>query len=434
MEWWLTLVMILSVLIVLVLIGVPVGVSIGLSSFIFLVGISGFDLALSIIYTEFFDFWTSWVILPIPLFVFMGEFLFAGGHAENIFDMAAKWLRRLPGGLAVATTGACALFGTMTGSSLGATATFSLLAVPEMLKKGYSPRLCTGAVCAAGGLAHLIPPSILAVVYCSLLDLSIGQMFMAGVVPGILLALGYAIIAMVWAVVRPSAAPIEDPVSWKERFFVLRKVWGPIVIVLAVLGTIYFGVATVTEAAAMGAAAALFMSIASKRLTWKLFVHTILETVKVSTFIVFIAVAGKMLSWVLTYYQIPQNIVNILLKAELNRYTIIIVMMLVYLGMGMFIDAIGMIVVTMPILFPILLALDFSPIWFGVLLFINIEMALVTPPLGFNIYIVRGNSPQIPLKDIFLGAFTFCIADISMIGLVMIFPQLALWLPDAMFH
>ncbi|UCH23620.1 MAG: TRAP transporter large permease subunit [Deltaproteobacteria bacterium] len=434
MEWWLVGILLLSLVLVFVFIGVPVAVSLGLASVTFLVLITGLNGALTVLHTELYDFWTSWGLLPIPLFILMGELLFVGGQAEDIFDMASKWLSRLPGGLAVTTSGAAAIFSTMTGSSLGTTATFSLLAVPQMLRKGYSPRLACGSVCAAGGLAHLIPPSIIMVVYCTLLDLSIGEMFMAGVGPGIVLASGYILVAVIWALRYPESAPTEEKVSWLERILVLRKAWSPLVIIMAVMGTIYTGIATVTEAAALGAFTAFLIALFSGKLTWKAFVHVVAETVKLNCFILFIAVAGKLLSWVLTYYLIPQSLVKILISADLDRYMIIVMMMITYIFMGMFIDAIGIIVISMPIMYPILIALGFSPIWFGILLFINIEMALITPPLGLNLYIVQGVASEIPLKDIMLGAFVFAIADMSILALVIIFPEIALWLPNLIYN
>lgn len=420
--------------IILTLIGVPIAVALGLISFTFLVMNSGFGTATTTVYSEFFYFWTNWVMLAIPLFVFMGEALFVGGQAADIFDLSSKWLGWLPGGLAVTTTGACALFGTMTGTSIGATATFSLIAVPEMLKKGYSPRLATGAVCASGGLAHLIPPSLMMVVYCALINESIGEMFMAGIIPGLVLASCYAIVSIVWTLRHPDSAPRESTVSWKERIIVLRKAWGPLVIVMSVLGTIYTGIATVTEAAGLGAFTAFMLALFSKKLTWKVFTHLVQETLRVSCFIMFIAVAGKLLSWVMIYYLIPQKVVGILVAANLNRYMLVIMMMLFYLVLGMFIDGIGMIVISMPILYPLLIAMGFSPIWFGILLFINMEMALITPPLGFNLYIVQGAAKQVDLRDIMKGAFTFAIADIFVLALVLVFPQTALWLPSKMFR
>lgn len=429
MEWWLIGILIVILVLLFVIIGVPIAAALGLTSFIFLVNIIGFDGAITILHTELYDFWTHWGLLAIPIFIFMGELLFAGGQADDIFDLASKWLSSIPGGLAVATCGAAAIFSTMTGSSLGTTATFSVLAVPQMRNLGYSSRIACGSVCAAGGLAHLIPPSIIMVVYCSLLDLSIGDMFLAGVIPGILLTIAYILVAIIWSFKFPQSVPKECNVGWIERFYVLRKAWSPVVIIMAVMGTIYTGIATVTESAALGAFAAFIMALLSGKLKWETFKHVLTDSAKLTCFIMLIAVAGKLLSWVLTYYLIPQNLVTILLDADLNKHVIIIIMMIIFIIMGLFIDAIGIIVISMPIMYPIITALGFSPIWFGILLFITIEMALITPPLGLNLYIIQGVVPDIPLKEIMLGAFVFAIADIFVLILLIIFPFIALWLP-----
>lgn len=434
MEWWVLGLLMVSVLLIFVLSGVPIAASIGMVSFIFLTINFGLDQSLTMIHTQFFNFWTNWTLLAIPLFVFMGNFLFAGGQAEDIFNAAGTWLRRLPGGLVIATIGAGAIFASMTGSSLGSCATFSVVALPQMLKKGYRPSLATGAVTASGGLAHLIPPSTLAVVYCSLLDLSIGQMLIAGVIPGFLLAGLFAVVAMIWVLIIPASAPREDPCSWKERFHSLRKIWSAVVIIISLMGTIYFGIATVTEAAAIGAFASFLIAATSKRVSIDSLKHALLETVKATSFIMFIAVGGKMLSFTLTYMGIPQKLVEILFRESLDRYLIIIGMQLIYVVLGMFIDAIGMIVITMPIYFPILLALDFSPIWFGIMLLINVEIGLVTPPFALNVYIVKGARPEIPLTEIFKGSLIFIVAAVFMIALLMVFPDIALWLPNKMYR
>jgi len=258
-------------------------------------------------------------------------------------------------------------------------------------------------------------------------------MFLAGVVPGVLLTLGFIVIAVIWAHRHPESAPREETVTWKERFFSLRKAWSALLIVMMVMGTIYSGIATVTEAAGLGAFTAFCMALFTGKMTWKSFTHVVTESIKLNCFILFIAVAGKLLSWVMTYYLIPQNLVKILISANLNRYMIIVMMMIIYIFMGMFIDAIGIIVISMPIMFPILTALGFSPIWFGILLFINIKMALITPPLGLNLYIVQGAAPDIPLNEIMLGAFTFAIADVVILAITLAFPQIALWLPNLIY-
>jgi tripartite ATP-independent transporter DctM subunit len=248
------------------------------------------------------------------------------------------------------------------------------------------------------------------------------------------MAICFAIVAMVWALRYPASAPREDPASWKERIYCLKKVWSALVIIISMMGTIYFGIATVTEAAALGAAAAFIMALLSKRLTRQVFTKTIFDTVKTAAFIMFIAVGGKMLGFTLTYFGIPQKVSDIILESHLNRYMIIIMMMLFYIVLGMFIDAIGMIVITMPIYFPILLALGFDPIWFGIMLLINIEIGLVSPPFALNVYIVKGACPELPLKEIFSGSLVFISAAVFMIALIMIYPEIALWLPRQMYH
>ncbi len=432
MEWGTSAAILIGGLLFMVLIGVPVAVSLGLISFTFLIFAAGFDKSLTIVSTEFFKFWTTWTLLPIPLFVLMGEFLFAGGQASDIFDMASKWLKRLPGGLALATIGAGALFATMTGSSLGSCATFSVLAIPEMLKRGYSKRLACGSVSAAGGLAHLIPPSVMAVVYAGLLDLSLGRQLMAGFIPGFMVAASYILVCVIWAKSRPGAAPAEASVTWKDRLLSLKAVGAVVVIVAAVLVSIYVGVATVTEAAGLGAFAAILLALASRKPTWPVFKHTMLASLKTSAFIMFIAVAGKMLSWVMNYYLIPQNLLNWLLSYNLSGMAIITAVMVLLFFLGMIMDGISIMLITVPVVLPILDHFGYSPIWFAVLFVVNMELGSITPPVGFHLYVVNNLEPRISIAQTLRGTIPFLVADVVCMALVMAFPQLALWLPDRM--
>lgn len=432
MEWYVVALATVGALLLLMLIGAPIAVGMGLTSIALLLMSVGMGGSLSAISSEFYHFWTSYTLLAIPLFILMGEFIFMGGLGESLFEMASKWLSRLPGGLAMVTVGACAVFATLTGSSFGATATMGLIAIPQMLKRGYSRRLACGSVAAAGGLAHLIPPSVGMCIYCAVTDQSIGRMFMAAIIPGFLLAAAFGITCLVWALVNPGAAPREPPVSWRERLFVLRKVWAPIIIVLAVLGTIYTGIATATEAAALGAGAAMLLAIFSGKLGRQGFVKALFATAKTTGFIMFIAVAGKLLGYVMALYLIPQNLVRLATETQLPPLVIIVFMQVLYIIMGCFIDFVGQMVITMPVILPILEAFGFSPIWFGVMVFINFEMGLITPPFAIGLYIVKDVAKEVPLSEIFKGALVFCIADIALIALVLFFPQLALWLPSKM--
>jgi C4-dicarboxylate transporter DctM subunit len=436
MEWYSIFLILIAGLFLLLLSGLPIAASLGMISFVVLVASVGVKIGFEVIATEVMTLWGSYGLIAIPLFVFMGIFLFAGGIAHQIFDMASKWLRRLPGGLAVVTTGACALFATCSGASIGAVATIGLISVPEMLKRGYNKRLAVGSVAAAGGLAHLIPPSILLILYSGIIEESAGRCLMAGFFPGLVLAVNYTLLIMIWAYIdRKKGVRIQEPsATWKERILALGNVKWPLTIVIVVLGSIYLGIATVTEAAALGAVAALVIAIQSKKVKRKDFADALLDTVNVSGYIMFIALGGKILSWVLTYYNIPQGVVNIITDLNMNRWLVLITIQIMYIGLGMFVDPVGMVVITVPILHPIMLDLGFDPIWFGVLLMINIEMALVTPPVGMAIYMLKGVVPkEIELTDIFSGAAIFVIADAFTLFLMMLFPEISLWLPRLMF-
>ena len=433
MEWYVVAILMIGILIFLSLMGIPLAICLGLTGLGFLAANIGLERATIGLNTQLIHMWTSYTILAVPLFIFMAEFLFAGGMTADIFDMASKWFRRMPGGLSLVTIFACAIFAAMSGSTLGAIATFGLLAVPQMLKRGYDKRLATGSVAAAGSLAHLIPPSIMAILYAMIVETSPGQQLMAGLFPGVILAAGFASVAIIWVRVNPSIAPQEPGVSWKERLLVLKKVGAPIIIIIAVLGGIYTGIATVTESAAIGALASFILAISSRQLTRKVFFETLLRAVRTASFVMFIAVGGKFFGWVLNYYTIPQHIVDVLVATEWNRWIIMIMVQVLFIVMGMFIDPVGIMFTTIPILHPIMVAFGFDPVWFGVLFLINMEIAIITPPLGFGLYIIKGIVPdEVSLGDIISGGLRFCLATIVVLGLVMAFPEIALWLPRTM--
>ncbi len=433
MEWYVFGSLLVCIIVALMVVGVPIGVTLGLTSTAFLFGALGFDRALAVLATEIFEFWTSYPLIAVPLFILMGEFLFIGGTADDIFDIASKWLQGVRGGLAIVTIGAGAIFGALSGSSLAAVSTFGVLALPKLLDRGYDKRLAVGSVASAGGLDHLIPPSILMVLYASVTEVSVGKMLMAGFIPGIILAGAFGLVIWVWVWWKPEAAPREQAVSWGERFGVLRKAGVPLLLILAVLGSIYLGVATATEAAGIGALASLGVAFARRKVTSELFWQGLRRTVQTTAFIMLIAVGGKLLSWVLTYYLIPQHLVDLLVQAQVNRWVLMIGVQLMYILLGMFIDPVSMIIVTMPVLVPILNALHFDLIWFGILLMVNIEMALITPPVGFSLYIIKGLAPEnVTFNDVLYGCLVFALADVLVIAILMSFPELVFWLPRRM--
>lgn len=432
MEWNQALILIVALIIVLALTGLPIAFALLISAGILLLMVVGPQKAMYFAASEITDFWSSWTVLAIPLFITMGELLFMAGSATDIFDMVSKWLRRMRGGLALVSTGACAVFASMSGSSAGATSAMAIVTIPEMLKRGYSPRLATGCIAGAGALAHIIPPSMLMIVYASLVEISPGRALMAALIPGVILAVYYAILVGIWTTVRPNAAPIEPSTSWKEKAVALKTTWQPIVLIMTVMGSLYFGIATATEAAAMGAFAALVILVIKTRGDRKKASKAFLESVRISCFIMLIAVSGKIIALTMTYYMIPQNVVNAILALNLNPLGIMILIQVLYLFLGCFIEPIGMMVVTLPIIAPVLMALGFDPYWFGVMLMVNFEIALITPPMGTQLYIIKGVVPQVPLPKIIQGALIFTIAPTLMLVTLYAFPQLALWLPGRM--
>ncbi len=433
MDWGAVTAYIIAAILGAVLLGIPVAVSLGLVSVFFLWAVVGSEGVMSTVATEFMGFWSSYTMIALPLFVIMGEFLFTGGVTADLFDFAAKWLRRIPGGLCMVALGVGTIFGTLSGSSLAAISTIGVMAGPEMIKRGYDKRLIAGSITGAGTLAHIIPPSIMIVLYAGMVEISVGKALMAGFLPGLLLAVIFGTIIVTWVRLRPSAAPAEPPVSWKERMMVIRKLLLPLLVAAVVLGSIYTGVTTVTEAAGMGALAAIIIAIAYRKISFKQFLNSGMSAVKTTCFIMLIAVGGKMLSLTLTYYLIPQHIVSAIVSLPIAPMGIMVLMQVLLFFLGMFIDPVSIIIITTPIFIPVLTALHFDFIWYGILLMVNMGMALITPPLGFALYIVKGIlGEQITLNEVLKGSLVFLIGEAVAIALLMAFPIIALWLPSLM--
>lgn len=421
-------------LLVLLAIGVPIGVSLGLISLPFIVITLGVDKSLYVVGQLIFEGWTSYSLLAIPLFTIMAEIFAASGISRDLFQVAALWSGGRRGALAIATILASAAFGSMCGSTLAAVALFTGMAVPEMLRKGYDKRLATGSVACAGGLAHLIPPSGMAIVYAWLVEVNPAKQMMAGLVPGLLLAACYLLVVIIWTNINPEVAPLEAKTTWKEKILILKKIGLPLIIVVAVLGSMLTGMATAVESAGIGAVAAFLVAFCSKRLSWASWKKLIVELVRTCGFIFFIIAGVSLFSWVLAFYLIPQSVVKVVFATGLPPLLVIFLMMLMYTVMGMFLNPNSMLFITVPIVYPIIVALGFDPIWFGVLLLINIEMAVVTPPIAMALYITHSLSPKgVELSDVVKGTVPFILGgDLVVLMLVFFFPQLALWVPNFM--
>jgi tripartite ATP-independent transporter DctM subunit len=351
---------------------------------------------------------------------------------RDVFQTARQWFGHFPGGLAIATTYGCAGFAACTGSSVASAAIMGKMAIPEMRKYGYQARLAAGAVAAGGTIATLIPPSVPLVIYGIITEQSVGLLLMAGLLPGILSAVIYAFMIQVRVKISPSLAPPLPAASWKARMASLKNTWGIFTILIMILGGIYTGIFTPTEAGGAGATATFLLAIFSRKLTWKDFKQSVLDTGRATVMIFSIIVGVLMFVRFLAITGLPAAFSNAVLAMPVPPMIILIGMLGLFVFLGMFLDLIGMMLLALPIIFPAVVALGFDPIWFGVIVVKMGEICLVTPPVGLNVYVVNSVAPDIPSQEIFMGIIPFLLMDFLTLAILIMFPQIALFLPSLM--
>jgi tripartite ATP-independent transporter DctM subunit len=374
----------------------------------------------------------KYVFTVLPLFIIMGHFAFFARFTQDVFWTGRQWVGWLPGGLASATVVGGAGFAAASGSSLAAAAVLTKVALPELEKNNYDRKLSAGSIAAVGTLAATIPPSALIVIYGIMTEQSIGKLLMAGFLPGFLTAVLFVLQITLRAWRNPSLGPAVHGVTWKERVASLKGVWGVVFLAGLVMGGIYSGIFTPTEAGAAGAAGALLIGVALRRLSRVNLGQALLDTGR-TTGMVFIIIVGILIFVrFLAITRVPYDIGEFLAGLPVSPLVILIGILALYLVLGAFMDAIGMLLLTLPIIFPLSQALGFDPIWFGILVVIMCEIGLLTPPVGLNIYVVKGVAPHIPLEDMFRGVIPFVLTMFVVIALLIIFPQIALILPDTM--
>ncbi|KAA3650661.1 MAG: TRAP transporter large permease [Proteobacteria bacterium] len=376
-----------------------------------------------------------YLLTVIPLFILMGNLAQEAGVGQRLFNVARKWVGHLPGGLAVASVLTSAGFAATSGSSVATAATVGAVAIPEMKQAGYDRRLSTGAVAAGGVLGVLIPPSVLLIFYAALTEVSAGKMLVAGVLPGVLSTLVFiAGILVISHYAPPSKAPTERH-GWRERIVSLKEAWQVNVLFIVVLGGIYLGLVTPTEAGAVGAFTAFLMLLFARRTAigrWARMQGSFRNSITTTVMILFTMLGAGIFSYFLTLVQIPQLIAEAVTAIDAPPLLIIGLLLLLYLPLGMFLDAFSMMVITLPIMFPTVKALGFDPIWFGILTVKMCEIGLITPPVGLNVYVIAGIDRDTPLIDIFRGAGWFVIMEIVTTVLIFFFPLIVTWLPDTM--
>ncbi len=427
-------VIVLVVFLAILFYGVPVFASLGIASVVGIIIMNGVG-GLTVIPEIFYEKMDNFVLIAIPLYILMGEILFHTGIGSDLYQMASRWTNWLPGGLAMGTVVASAVFGAMCGVSVAGAATIGAFAIPEMLKRGYDKSLASGSVAAAGALALLIPPSIGFILYGAIADESVGKLFISGIVPGIILAIFMMIYIFILVLFKPEMAPRpKEKITWKMRFQSLGRAWTALFLIILVLGSIYTGIATPTESAAIGAVGAYFLAIFVYRsMNWKVFWEILLSTMKTSGMILLIFVNAMLFGYVLTRLQLPQQLAEYVANAHMSKYMVITAVVALLIFLGMFIDGASVILISTPILLPTIQIFGYDKIWFGVIMMITIEMAVITPPVGLNLYVIKSIAPEaVTLKDIISGALPFVLVEIASLIVFVIFPKLALWLPSKM--
>jgi tripartite ATP-independent transporter DctM subunit len=369
----------------------------------------------------------------IPLFILMGSFAGGAGITAKLYGSFDKWFRKLPGGLGIATIAACACFAALSGSSVAAAAAMGTIAIPEMRRFKYDPALAVGVVAAGGTLSFLIPPSLGFVVYGMLTEQSIGKLLVSGILPGIVLSLAFIVVIVIKVKVDPNLAPVTPGhVSWKEKFRALGGVWETMLVFVIVMGGIYLGFVNPTEAGAIGATALFIIVISKMKLTLKSLSAALLEATRISVLVLFLVAGANVFSYFLALSTIPASVSAWMAALQVSKYIVLTIIIVIYLILGCFLDAISMMVLTMPVIFPVIKTLGFDPIWFGVVCVIMMEAGLITPPVGLNVYTLAGVVKDVPMTTIFKGSMPFLFAMLVVTILIAIFPGIALYLPSMM--
>ncbi len=374
----------------------------------------------------------NFILFAIPLFVMLGEILLRSGIAERMYAAMTHWLSWLPGGLMHSNIGTCTLFAAVSGSSVATAATIGTVAIEEIEKHGYNERLYLGTIVAGGTLGILIPPSIPMIVYGALTNTSIPQLYLAGIVPGVILAALFMGTVMGACLVRPKWGGRPIRTNWAARIRSLPDLIPPLIIFVVVIGSIYAGVATPTESAGLGVVAALGLAAARGRLSWRMLSDTFEGTMRTTAMIMAILIAAYFVNFVITSIGLSGKVTTLVTSLGLSPTGTMVVIVLFYLVLGMFMESLSMLVATVPIITPVVMALGFNPVWFGVLMMLLIETALITPPVGFNLFVVQGVRPRGQIYDVIIGSLPFVLTLLVMIAMLMAFPQIALWLPHTM--
>lgn len=426
-----TLFLCLMLLVGLLACGVPVAFSLAIAGSAGLLSWGGWDLLIGILSTAPSSAIGGYEFLTIPMFLLMAQLMVASNISDSLFAAIARWTSRLPGGLGIATAVSGAAFGAISGSSTASAATLASAAIPAMVKEGYEPRFAYGIVSISGTLAMLIPPSVAIIFFGLLSGLSVAKLLVAGIVPALLVIV--TIVLTIWIMIwmEPTRAPNRRSYTWKEKFQAL-PVAGPFIFLFAIVtGFIYLGIATPVESSAIGAFGALMFTVFTRRFSWPMFANALLRACSTSAMIALIVMCAQVFGYFLTVTQATQNLIAHVHSLGLSRYSVLAFLVVMYLVLGCFLDQLSILILTVPVVVPLIIQLGFDPIWFGILKIVLAEIGMVAPPIGLNVFVVA-KTANVPVEDVFRGIWPHVLAHLMFIALLIAFPQIALWLPSTM--
>jgi tripartite ATP-independent transporter DctM subunit len=419
-------------LMVIVIFRFPLGFAMMLVGFVGLWLLNGFEAALHTVGFEIVEIGTNFGFVVLPLFVLMGVFVARARLSDDLYEASDAWLGHFRGGLAMATVAACGGFAAVSGSSAATAATMAKIAIPSMRRYGYSDSLAAGTVAAGGTIGILIPPSAAMIIYGILTESDIGKLFVAGIVPGLLTLVLYGLTIMIFVRIWPHTGPRGDASDWRTRFILLGRVWGVLVLFFLILGGIFFGIYTPSEAGAIGAAGALLFAIGRRKINLKQFYASLVEAGIITAQIFTVAFGALILNQFINLSGMPEAIINFIEALEVSNITVIFIILGIYVILGMFTDGFSMIFISVPIFVPIVQALGMDLIWWGIVTVMVVEISLITPPIGLNVFVLKTMLPDVPLATIFKGIGPFFVADLIRLAIVVLFPMVALWLPTVM--
>ncbi len=423
-------------LLVMVALRAPLGLALLIAGFGGLWMLHGLDTAIYVVSTAPVTALSSYTLSVLPLFILMGALSVRAGLAESLYRSAYGFVGHRPGGLAMASIAACGGFGAICGSSLATVTTMGRIAVPEMLRYGYDKRLATGAVAAGGTLGILIPPSLPMIIYATVTETSVGRLFAAGMIPGVIATLFYIAATAAWARAEPGIGPAGERLAWRERLVSLRRVWGIVTLFAVVMGGILAGVFSPTEGAAVGAfGAAVLGALGAKGIKEYVggLVGAVSETVQTSAMIFFAVIGISIFEYFIQAARVPQGVAEFVAGLQLGPTGVMLLLVAVLIALGCFMDSIAILFIITPVIFPIVIANGYDPIWFGIIMIMVVEFGLITPPIGMNVFVLSRIMPDVTTWQIFRGVMPYIAADVARIALLLAFPAIVLWLPNLLF-